>query len=764
MKKKLLNSMRTLLLAAGLCVGANAWATECYDFGSWALNGYSITLSSTSSTKIIAGSSVGDYVSDGTFTYSLNSRFAIRFKDSSSRDLTNLRNDATHYGLYFYRSASFGILNLKNGDQISLDCSNIKLTSGNLSSNGETLEANSTLESNANYTVTADCNVVLAGEQYSKIRKVTIVPVVDQVLAPTLSISSMQSGDNDYYNPVINVNSTEATSFAGTFTLSDGSVHNAVISDGKFVFTQPGTLSVWGIKEGSTNSAVSKVYLAAGIYTLDNTNSVDLSSESLVDCSTWTTKTRDWANWGSINSYTFYDVPETTSFPGVTLSSVSYSSYCKGVGLLFTSTTGGGRTATISGANAGQLSETVTYSGTALTPTTSSINVVKSDYVYTFSANKPVKNFNLYTPVNKEIIGAVDKSTVFAGDQSRDIVLAEGEAKTITFINHGTTGQNYWNWLMGIHYYNTSTSAYNFKANIRADWAALDAGGAFIYGYTFSTDNGATASTGNVWTDFQSDMLDANVVLTVSHQDGYLYVIGTMKKGSNVYYFNYTYGDGSYTENIKVNLFVEKAWIEISSVETASVTTIPAHPTNVAVTLGTNGYATYANNVYPLDLTNADAYKAAVSGDKVNFTLFGQAVPASTGMLVKGTASGTVNLPIADASTAVDGNEFLVNVSGETFTAADHTTYYAMIKDSDPLTFGTFAPGTLAFPANKAYLAVAGSAARLMAVFSDDEATGIDTVNSEEITVKGYYNLAGQRVAAPQKGLYIVNGKKVAIK
>ena len=237
-----------------------------------------------------------------------------------------------------------------------------------------------------------------------------------------------------------------------------------------------------------------------------------------------------------------------------------------------------------------------------------------------------------------------------------------------------------------------------------------------------------------------------------------------MKKGSNVYYFNYTYGDGSYTENIKVNLFVEKAWIEISSVETASVTTIPAHPTNVAVTLGTNGYATYANNVYPLDLTNADAYKAAVSGDKVNFTLFGQAVPASTGMLVKGTASGTVNLPIADASTAVDGNEFLVNVSGETFTAADHTTYYAMIKDSDPLTFGTFAPGTLAFPANKAYLAVAGSAARLMAVFSDDEATGIDTVNSEEITVKGYYNLAGQRVAAPQKGLYIVNGKKVAIK
>ena len=42
--------------------------------------------------------------------------------------------------------------------------------------------------------------------------------------------------------------------------------------------------------------------------------------------------------------------------------------------------------------------------------------------------------------------------------------------------------------------------------------------------------------------------------------------------------------------------------------------------------------------------------------------------------------------------------------------------------------------------------------------------TGIQNVNRETITNNRYYNLAGQRVAQPTKGMYIVNGKKVIIK
>ena len=47
------------------------------------------------------------------------------------------------------------------------------------------------------------------------------------------------------------------------------------------------------------------------------------------------------------------------------------------------------------------------------------------------------------------------------------------------------------------------------------------------------------------------------------------------------------------------------------------------------------------------------------------------------------------------------------------------------------------------------------------------DATGINMVNGEGLKINGsevYYNLQGQRVLYPTKGLYVVNGKKVIIK
>ena len=52
-------------------------------------------------------------------------------------------------------------------------------------------------------------------------------------------------------------------------------------------------------------------------------------------------------------------------------------------------------------------------------------------------------------------------------------------------------------------------------------------------------------------------------------------------------------------------------------------------------------------------------------------------------------------------------------------------------------------------------------------VFSEGETTGINEVQGSGFKIQGsemFYNLAGQRVSQPTKGLYIVNGKKVVIK
>ena len=57
------------------------------------------------------------------------------------------------------------------------------------------------------------------------------------------------------------------------------------------------------------------------------------------------------------------------------------------------------------------------------------------------------------------------------------------------------------------------------------------------------------------------------------------------------------------------------------------------------------------------------------------------------------------------------------------------------------------------------------SGARELTIDIDDDVTGISTMhNSQCIMNNDFYNLAGQRVAQPTKGLYIVNGKKVVVK
>lgn len=65
----------------------------------------------------------------------------------------------------------------------------------------------------------------------------------------------------------------------------------------------------------------------------------------------------------------------------------------------------------------------------------------------------------------------------------------------------------------------------------------------------------------------------------------------------------------------------------------------------------------------------------------------------------------------------------------------------------------------------RAYIEANGGSAREMSFVVDEaNTTGIEDVKRETITNNRYYNLNGQRISMPVKGLYIVNGKKVNIK
>ena len=69
-------------------------------------------------------------------------------------------------------------------------------------------------------------------------------------------------------------------------------------------------------------------------------------------------------------------------------------------------------------------------------------------------------------------------------------------------------------------------------------------------------------------------------------------------------------------------------------------------------------------------------------------------------------------------------------------------------------------------PVGKAYLEVytpGGEGARTL--FINGETTGINNVeNAGQFTFGTVYNMNGQRVSQPTKGLYIMNGRKVIVK
>lgn len=185
-------------------------------------------------------------------------------------------------------------------------------------------------------------------------------------------------------------------------------------------------------------------------------------------------------------------------------------------------------------------------------------------------------------------------------------------------------------------------------------------------------------------------------------------------------------------------------------------------PSTTTATIGSNGYATFASPYNVKLPTGVTAYTAKVSGNYVNFTkVEGSEIPANTGVLLEGT--GEITLDVIATAAALGANDFKVNTSGATFTAAENTTYFAMVKDSDPLKFGTVNPSSVAIPANKAYLAVVGNSEARLTVSFGGETTGIKAVENVEAG-KAIYNLNGQRVEKAQKGVFIMNGKKTIVK
>ena len=161
----------------------------------------------------------------------------------------------------------------------------------------------------------------------------------------------------------------------------------------------------------------------------------------------------------------------------------------------------------------------------------------------------------------------------------------------------------------------------------------------------------------------------------------------------------------------------------------------------------------------PLDFTSVDGLEAyVVTGSTTTAITLAKVtkVPANTGLILKKTGSAaSYNVPVGTATSLAETNKLVGVTEATAFTAGDY-----LLSDGK---FVRGTAGTLA--AGKAYLPAASVSAGAREMLLDfGGTTGIHQIESAKQRVEGYYNLAGQRVAQPRKGLYIVNGKKVVIK
>ena len=187
----------------------------------------------------------------------------------------------------------------------------------------------------------------------------------------------------------------------------------------------------------------------------------------------------------------------------------------------------------------------------------------------------------------------------------------------------------------------------------------------------------------------------------------------------------------------------------------------------ITVTLNASGYATFCSE-YPLDFTDhASTDYSAWTVSEVNTTTgvitFNQVtgvVAGGTGLLIKGTPNSTVTLTSNAEGAAAPTQNLLYGTLAPTNIAAGR---YAGLSGNK---FVNVNAGTV--PAHKALLTLPanGGNVKSFTFKFNDLTTGVITIDNGQLTIdnEAIYNLSGQRLSKPAKGINIINGKKVLVK
>lgn len=143
-------------------------------------------------------------------------------------------------------------------------------------------------------------------------------------------------------------------------------------------------------------------------------------------------------------------------------------------------------------------------------------------------------------------------------------------------------------------------------------------------------------------------------------------------------------------------------------------------------------------------------------------------VPAETGVVLAGEAGVTYTMvPTTEEGTANNDNKLVAVVESRHVNAVDGEFTNFMLQG------GKFIKildenGTVKMPAHRAYLPLptedTANAHAVTLIWGEDTATGLDGIRENRNGDGTVYNLQGQKVENPSRGIYIINGKKVVVK
>ena len=191
---------------------------------------------------------------------------------------------------------------------------------------------------------------------------------------------------------------------------------------------------------------------------------------------------------------------------------------------------------------------------------------------------------------------------------------------------------------------------------------------------------------------------------------------------------------------------------------TADDTPVPFYTHGIVNKISSVGYTTqYIPTTDVIIPAGVEAYAGVVSGESLSLRAINGSISKEDAVVLKGTANTYYSfVPTTGASEATSNS-----LQGSNGNVTGGANIYALAKLGEPATVG-FYPLTdtsIKIPAGKAYLNTGAGVKGFTFVF-DDDATSLSSISSPE-GKECIYNLAGQRIQKMQKGINIVNGKKI---